>query len=1008
MKKITQLVKREFIIIIMALVLIHSTIIFAAPDGAPNSEFPIFYNVNEEFFILATHGSSLESGNWIELSGDGTQITLPSVNVALDIPSNAQTSTDSILQDDSLASFFEITGWGTGTQGMTASDDTVEVYSGTDSLLFANTGTGSYARPVLRHRYSTTQDWSSSTGFYLYFYGTGSGKIFTISLKDSLAVEDTWTFSDDTADTWVREEVDFSSVTIDLTSIQTIQIAFPVETSIGSYRIDQIGLVSGADTTFNSLITVDDFTYPLTSHPIYLEGDTINAEFWGSTGIAGDSGLEWRLLTGTQTDVMNAITDTIKGNTDTFKNLIDSSSAVWASTGVTLDTNGDTTISLTAPAPGNYVLILISEATSPYKLVLYGVTPVEVVDYQLTTTIPSYVYSGFTYDIAASLSGASTSNYVYGAVMIENSAYSLDFDITTDSTLVGTTISVNNEPLVEGQGTIDAPDFMFPGISDISAIDTAEITTKLSNIFPTGKIAVGFTSSTSTSSTISISTSGLTLGTYKVLIATFEPSTNRIVGFDLKSINVISAPSGGGGGYVPSGGGGGGGITLPVPAVIELSTPSDAKKLLDDFNPRQIASVLKDVSINKVIAILELFDDSTASKILMELTPTMASNIILSMNETRAMATIGLLDPTSAGIIEEMAQTNMTKTAILIEGTVKALIADVDPAARPGVLKNLSDVLENLSVENLVQLFIEISNLPETPDIVAYLLEPMDSTFVSTVVTTWINSTGYNSLITVIEVSPSSVIDKIYTVMTSEQRLEIYSQLSATIISQLPTLSTFEVTDLSITPDTITPGESVDISFKVTNIGSQTDDYKLDVMINSVLEQTYSAIVSAGESTTISLQVSKELEGTYTVKVGDQESTFKVEQTVTPVITPGSVKASTIEIIPKITEVGSNLLISVGVNNPGDESAESTIELQVDGVTTDSKDVTLAAGAAQSIIFEIKANYDAGTHTISVDGVSSEVTLTEVKQGLPWLTIAVIIIIIAIGGAFILRRQGYF
>ena len=75
-----------------------------------------------------------------------------------------------------------------------------------------------------------------------------------------------------------------------------IQHTVPVTSFTFNYPPDSTSTVYGNDVTVDSFISTDTFNYPLTTHPTYLPGQPVTAIYYGHTNLAGDSGLEWRLI----------------------------------------------------------------------------------------------------------------------------------------------------------------------------------------------------------------------------------------------------------------------------------------------------------------------------------------------------------------------------------------------------------------------------------------------------------------------------------------------------------------------------------------------------------------------------------------------------------------------------------------------------------------------------------------------------------------------------------------
>ena len=86
----------------------------------------------------------------------------------------------------------------------------------------------------------------------------------------------------------------------------------------------------------------------------------------------------------------------------------------------------------------------------------------------------------------------------------------------------------------------------------------------------------------------------------------------------------------------------------------------------------------------------------------------------------------------------------------------------------------------------------------------------------------------------------------------------------------------FEVSNLHVTPDDVSAGDSVTVSVTVTNVGGQTGSFNVPFSVNQTVEETKSVTLEGGESTTVEFKVTKDALGTYDVKVGDLSTEFTI------------------------------------------------------------------------------------------------------------------------------------
>ncbi len=85
------------------------------------------------------------------------------------------------------------------------------------------------------------------------------------------------------------------------------------------------------------------------------------------------------------------------------------------------------------------------------------------------------------------------------------------------------------------------------------------------------------------------------------------------------------------------------------------------------------------------------------------------------------------------------------------------------------------------------------------------------------------------------------------------------------------------ITNLSISPDNVEPGETVTISATVTNSGGSQRTHTVTLKINGSEVETKSVVLNVGEGQVVSFTVARESAGTYAVEVNGSQGTFTVD-----------------------------------------------------------------------------------------------------------------------------------
>jgi len=175
----------------------------------------------------------------------------------------------------------------------------------------------------------------------------------------------------------------------------------------------------------------------------------------------------------------------------------------------------------------------------------------------------------------------------------------------------------------------------------------------------------------------------------------------------------------------------------------------------------------------------------------------------------------------------------------------------------------------------------------------------------------------------------------------------------------------FELSSLQVSPTTVTAGERVTVSARVSNVGGSSGSYTVALYVNGTIEITQTVWLAAGGSTTVSFALVKYAEGTYVVGVDGLTSTFTVTR---PVVPPVFV-LSNLTISPEEVVAGEEVTINAGVSNTGDVEGAYTVTLYVNGTVVGTSALTVPGGGSETVRFTL-AEEEPGTYVVAVDGLT--------------------------------------
>ncbi|MHA1370959.1 MAG: CARDB domain-containing protein [Promethearchaeota archaeon] len=214
-----------------------------------------------------------------------------------------------------------------------------------------------------------------------------------------------------------------------------------------------------------------------------------------------------------------------------------------------------------------------------------------------------------------------------------------------------------------------------------------------------------------------------------------------------------------------------------------------------------------------------------------------------------------------------------------------------------------------------------------------------------------------------------------------------------------PKPAEFILSSLSITPAEVKLGEEATITFTVTNVGEETGvrTVKLSVEGEPV---TFVVTLEGGESEKLEFKYTPETEGTYNVEVDGLTGSFEAKAVIVPP-KPAEFEISNLVVSPSEVVEGEPVTVTVNIENTGEMEGSHTVTLKLDGVETETKEVTLEGGSSTTTLFTLTEA--AGEYTVTVDGLTASFTVTAPKK-LPWSIIIGVLILIIAAGVYIYLR----
>ncbi|MEM3421458.1 MAG: hypothetical protein QXT02_06250 [Candidatus Hadarchaeum sp.] len=176
----------------------------------------------------------------------------------------------------------------------------------------------------------------------------------------------------------------------------------------------------------------------------------------------------------------------------------------------------------------------------------------------------------------------------------------------------------------------------------------------------------------------------------------------------------------------------------------------------------------------------------------------------------------------------------------------------------------------------------------------------------------------------------------------------------------------FEISGLEITPAEAGPGEMITISLVINNRGLMSGVYSADLWSDNELLESRTIEVAGGEVKWISFTITRELPGTYLLRIGSLVGELKI-------LRPPQFEITNLKVEPLEAIAGENITVTATVKNLGEMEGTYLATLTINGTVLESKSITLPGGLAETVTFTFAE--DPGVYLIDVGGQTTTVTV---------------------------------
>ena len=280
------------------------------------------------------------------------------------------------------------------------------------------------------------------------------------------------------------------------------------------------------------------FTYPYSTHPFYTENQKVTMNFNGSSSFKKQKVDIYLVKALDVSCAREVLRDAMDNKTMNVEEALGNCTS-YTKVNATLDKNGDLVepISFGCLKPGSYGIVMTladkdkkknSEKKEESKVL--SATCFEVVNYELGTDAADALKEGDNLDVCMCLKDATAEkNVTYGAILINKEAYKADINLSTNGTMAGTDLFVNNVGIFSDLG-VNSTNYK-------SKLSKSELSKEVQTFIGEGNgtISIG----EKDQNTLSLTTFDLPSGDYLLFTGAYEKGKG-LVGIDQKELAICT------------------------------------------------------------------------------------------------------------------------------------------------------------------------------------------------------------------------------------------------------------------------------------------------------------------------------------------------------------------------------------------------------------------------------------------------------------------------------------
>jgi hypothetical protein len=203
--------------------------------------------------------------------------------------------------------------------------------------------------------------------------------------------------------------------------------------------------------------------------------------------------------------------------------------------------------------------------------------------------------------------------------------------------------------------------------------------------------------------------------------------------------------------------------------------------------------------------------------------------------------------------------------------------------------------------------------------------------------------------------------------------------------------ASFSIDSLEVSPAETAAGDTVTVKVVAANTGDLPGEYTAILKINGDVESTQKTVIAGSSTSLLTFTFTRDNPDIYEIDVNGKTASFTIQEPPKA----AELNLKSLQITPGETSYGEEVAVSVVAENNGDIALQDTLELKIDGVVVDSRQIEIEPHSSKTIVFTT-SDIEPGSRAIDINGQQANFIVKpllspQAKAAINWYLVGLLI-----------------